>query len=233
MVNLALSYLLRKNDAGGGARHAGTTSIFVVPAWKNLPVIQVRDMEVVSQVCNDHQEAFSKHVQAFVSFVAALAALSEIIAIWRRGKKDERQNIWTPLLLMLVKFGFLFITFCQALKLQDRDRFQKTMFVNFTYFSKVVAYVLWGVTFVMVMTVQIHCSLQCNEKDNDRIDLSLHSLCIVLVVPFVLMGLMYWRFHAGGGTQGARPPIHKSVACSSALMIAIGIVLGLSSSNYF
>ena len=190
--------------------------------------------------CPPDQMKYSERVQQGVAFVAVLAAMSEIVAIYRRGKDDEKQNIWTPMLLMLVKFGFMFVTWCQALQLtnpppQKPSRFNGTMFVNFTYFSKVVAYVLWGITFIMVMTVQIHCGLKCDNEDKARMDLSLYALYIALVVPLAIMALIYWRFIALGKAHAnpERQLIHASMTCSTLLMIGVGIVLGLASSNYF
>ena len=208
--------------------------------------------------CPTDQMTYSSRVQQGVAFVAVLAAISEIVAIYRRGKDDEKQNIWTPMLLMVVKFGFMFVTWCQALQLTNSNpedlpglpkecenflpkkpkkssRFKGTMFVNFTYFSKVVAYVLWGITFIMVMTVQIHCGLKCDNEDKARMDLSLHALYIALVVPLAIMALIYWKFIALGKAEAnpERQLIHASMTCSTLLMIGVGIVLGLASSNYF
>ena len=205
--------------------------------------------------CPTDQMTYSARVQQGVAFVAVLAAISEIVAIYRRGKDDEKQNIWTPMLLMLVKFGFMFVTWCQALQLTNSNpedlpevckkffpkkpkkpsRFDGGMFVNFTYFSKAVAYILWGITFIMVMTVQIHCGLKCDNEDKARMDLSLHALYIALVVPLAIMALIYWRFIALGKAHAnpERQLIHASMTCSTLLMIGVGIVLGLASSNYF
>ena len=206
--------------------------------------------------CPEKQSNYSERVQQGVAFVAVLAAISEIVAIYRRGKDDEKQNIWTPMLLMVVKFGFMFVTWCQALQLTNSSNpenlpkvckeflptpkgknslFKGGMFVNFTYFSKVVAYVLWGITFVMVMTVQIHCGLKCDNEDKARMDLSLHALYIALVVPLAIMALIYWKFIALGKAHAnsERQLIHASMTCSTLLMIGVGIFLGLSSSNYF
>ena len=192
--------------------------------------------------CPTDQATYSARIQQLVSLVAVLAAISEIVAIYRRGKDDEKQNIWTPMLLMVVKFGFMFVTWCQALQLTnpppEKEKpswFDGGMFVNFTYFSKVVAYVLWGITFIMVMTVQIHCGLKCDNEDKDRMDLSLHALYIALVVPLAIMALIYWRFIALGKEHPnpERQLIHNSMTSSTFLMIGVGIVLGLASSNYF
>ena len=188
----------------------------------------------------------AKGLQKFAALVAVGAAISEVIAIYRRGKAKEKQNIWTPLLLMVVKYCYAFQFYCAGLR--DFQNYKESLGApvkknilkipfayNFTYFSKAVAFILWGITFFMVMTVQIHCGLKCDNEDKARMDLSLHALYIALVVPLAIMALIYWRFIALGKEHPnpERQLIHASMTCSTLLMIGVGIVLGLASSNYF
>ena len=179
----------------------------------------------------------AKGLQKFAALVAVGAAISEVIAIYRRGKAKEKQNIWTPLLLMVVKYCYAFQFYCAGLR--DFQNYKESLGApvkknilkipfayNFTYFSKAVAFILWGITFFMVMTVQIYCGLHCTDEYRDNMDLSIDWLYGVLAITIFCMGASYYAV-----TKNNSLGIWKSLLCCSVFSVVIGVLLGLYCTN--
>ena len=178
----------------------------------------------------------AKLVQKVAALVAVGAAISEVIAIYRRGKAKEKQNIWTPLLLMVVKYCYAFEFYCaglrdfkiytQEMKTVKKNILKEPFAYNFTYFSKAVAFILWGITFFMVMTVQIYCGLHCTDEYRDNMDLSIDWLYGVLAITIAFMGAFYYAVTKKGSFG-----IWKSLLCCSVFSVVIGVLLGLYCTN--
>lgn len=82
------------------------------------------------------------------SIAALLAGISEIMAIQKRSERNENQNIWTPLLIMLVKLFMLPKMVCNAKTMKRTMTFLGPK--DAAYMSKVVAFLIWAASFVLV-----------------------------------------------------------------------------------
>ena len=181
--------------------------------------------------CSARFKENANRIQVFAATAAIAAAISEIYSIYLRGRNHEKQNIWTPLLLMMVKYCYAFVFFCKVDPERDsKNKLYERLFLSdFTYFSKVLAFILWGSTFFMVMTVQITCSVNCSDKKKSKIDLALWHLVLVLVLTILVMTIVFW--YITHRSERSTALMRPSMTLGMVSAIVIGIILGFFSSR--